>query len=321
MREVQLLENVLVGDQPLEQAVVVHQRQLFDAMAVQDLLRFRQRGADMGRDQLFADHVVADRARVVGGKAHVAVGENADQHAVLIGDRHAADLILAHQCLGVAQGGIRRQRDRIDDHAAFAALYLVHLGDLLFDAQIAMDDAQAALPRQRNRQFALGHRVHGRADHRDVEQQPRMQLDADVHFVGERLRVARGQQHIVKGQRLHFKSRDDICNAVDAILPRLRPGEVCSNSHGLISFSSTGRAILICRPTTKLCSSRHCITSAIGRQGKAPLLAHRIVGDAAHILVPLCLSQAAVGNLRTPSAAQSPCAGVTASASGPVEPR
>ena len=199
--EVQLLENVLVGDQPLEVVVVVHQRQLFDAMAVQDGLGLLQRGAHGRGDQVLAGHVGRDGRSPVGGEAHIAVGEDAHQLAV-VGHRQARDVVAHHDGLGVGQGVVRAQSDGVDDHAGLGALDLVYFVGLRRRAEVAVDDADAALAGQRNGQPRLGHRVHGRREHRDVQMELIVQLGADIDLGWQHLGKAGHQQHVVEGQGL-----------------------------------------------------------------------------------------------------------------------
>ena len=47
---------------------------------------------------------------------------------------------------------------------------------------------------------ALGHRVHGGADQRDVELDGARQAALDVDLTGQHLAVRRRQQHVVEGQ-------------------------------------------------------------------------------------------------------------------------
>jgi len=70
-----------------------------------------------------------------------------------------------------------------------------------------VNDAQAALARQRNCQFALGDGIHGRTENGDVELEALVQLDADIHFGRQRLSVAGDEEHIVKGDRVAIKTR------------------------------------------------------------------------------------------------------------------
>ena len=56
---------------------------------------------------------------------------------------------------------------------------------------VAVDDADAALARQRNRQARLGHRVHGSRDDGNIQADIGGQLRADVRLVWQHLGVAR----------------------------------------------------------------------------------------------------------------------------------
>ena len=58
-------------------------------------------------------------ARVL-DEAQVAVGQDADQ-LLALGDRHAADPVVAHQGQGLVDGLVRPQGDRLGDHARFAS--------------------------------------------------------------------------------------------------------------------------------------------------------------------------------------------------------
>ena len=79
VRVLQLLLNVLDGDQTLEHVMVVHHQQLFDAVPVQDRLRLLQRGAHRNGNQVLLGHHLRDRQIEARFKAQVAIGENADQ--------------------------------------------------------------------------------------------------------------------------------------------------------------------------------------------------------------------------------------------------
>ena len=100
-------------------------------------------------------------------EAQIAIGQNADELSMT---RHgnARDPIALHQFERVGDLLFRLDRDRIDDHAALSALYAVDFFRLTLDAHVLVDDADAALLGQRDREVRLGHRVHGRAEDRDV---------------------------------------------------------------------------------------------------------------------------------------------------------
>ena len=88
--------------------------------------------------------------------------------AAVLGDRHAGDPVLLHQVERFVDPVGRRQRDRVDDHAALRPLHPVDFGGLLLDRQVLVDDADAALLRHRDGQPRLGHRIHRRAQQRHV---------------------------------------------------------------------------------------------------------------------------------------------------------
>ena len=98
----QLLLNVFDRDQALQVVLVVDDQKFLDAMLVQNFFRFFERGADGNGDEVFLGHHFADGNVEAGFKAQVAIGENADQLAVL-GDGHAGDLVLAHDLERIAR--------------------------------------------------------------------------------------------------------------------------------------------------------------------------------------------------------------------------
>ena len=95
VRELYCLFNILNGDQALEVAFFIHQRQLFDLVLAEDRLCFFHSRAYRSRDQVILGHYFRDRAVIVGQEPHVAVGDDAHQLAHIVYDRHAGDLVLA----------------------------------------------------------------------------------------------------------------------------------------------------------------------------------------------------------------------------------
>ena len=76
---------------PAQATVGVDERQLLDAVLLQDRLGLLERGADRRGDEPLDGHELGDRPVEVGARAEadVAVGEDADEPAVGVGDRHA----------------------------------------------------------------------------------------------------------------------------------------------------------------------------------------------------------------------------------------
>ena len=199
VRILEHLFDVFVGDQPGEQAVFDH-RQLLDAMLVEQLLGLLEGGAGRHGDQVVAGHQLADRTALPGLETQVAVGQDADQLAAFVGDRHAGDLEPRHDPQGFGDLLLGANGHRIDDHAGLGALDLVDLLGLLLDGEVLVDEADAAFLGQRDRQCRLGHGIHGRRHQRRVERDAATQLGGEVDVVGVNLGEAGLQEHVVKGQ-------------------------------------------------------------------------------------------------------------------------
>ncbi len=191
------LLDVLDRDQPLERPVRVHHRELLDAVAVEDVARLLERGADRRGDQPLAGHDLVGAPLHAVLEAQVAVGEDADQPAVL-GDRHARDVVARHDRVDLAQRRRGRQRHRVHDHAALRALDPVHLGALLAHREVLVDHPDPALARQRDRQLGLGDGVHRGAHDRDGERDAAREAGAGLDLARMDLREARDQQDIVE---------------------------------------------------------------------------------------------------------------------------
>ena len=136
-------------------------------MPVQDLARLLERRADRNGEQRLARHDVGDRPIEVGFEPQIAVGQDADEPPFLVavlGDRHAGDPVLLHQLERFVDAVLRRERDRVDDHAALGALDAIDLGGLFLDREVLVDDADAALLRHGDGQPRFGDGVHRGAE-------------------------------------------------------------------------------------------------------------------------------------------------------------
>ena len=96
-RELDPLLDVLDRDQALEVAVRVDDRQLLDLVAVQDLVRLVEGRPDGCGDEVARGHQRRDGLTRVRLEAEVAVGQDPDEHAGVVGDRHAGDAVARHQ--------------------------------------------------------------------------------------------------------------------------------------------------------------------------------------------------------------------------------
>ena len=144
VRVLEFLLDVLNGDQALEVVLVVDHQQFFHAVLVQDLLGLFERGADGDGDQVFLGHHLGDGNVGAGLEAQIAVGEDADQFAVL-GDGDAGDAVAAHEFQGVGDLLVGSTGDGVDDHAAFRAFYTIDFLGLPLDRHVLVNDPDAAL--------------------------------------------------------------------------------------------------------------------------------------------------------------------------------
>ena len=164
----QFFLDVFNRDQALEGVLVIHHQKFFHAVLVKDCFRFFEGGPDRNSDEILLGHHFIDGNVEAGFKAQIAVGENADQLAV-VRNGDAGNLVLAHHLKRIAHLVRSVHSDRVDDHATFRALHFVDFVGLLIDGEVAMDDANSALLRQRDRHVRFGDSVHGGAHDGNVQ--------------------------------------------------------------------------------------------------------------------------------------------------------
>ena len=200
VRVLDRLLDVLDGDQALEVPGAVHHEELLDAVLVQKLLGLLERRADGCGDEVLLRHPRRDRAVGPRLEAQVPVGQNPDELAAVVDDGHARDLVASHDLQRLGDGLLGPAGDRVDDHARFGALDLVHLGRLGLDREVLVDDPEASLLGHGDGQARLGHGVHRGRDERDVEADLAGQAGAQVHVARVHLGVGGHQQDVVERQ-------------------------------------------------------------------------------------------------------------------------
>ena len=215
------LRDVLDRDEPREASFVIDDRQLLDLVAVEDRLGLLERRADRSGDEVPARHQRGDGLRGVGLEAEVAVREDADEDAVVVDDRNAGDPVALHELQRVGDEVARPQRHGLDDHARLRALHLVHLGDLIGDREVAVDDPETALARERDREARLGDGVHRRRDQRDVQRDGRCEPRDRRDVVREDVRLGRKQQHVVEREPFLAELPLERDEALDLLLAKL----------------------------------------------------------------------------------------------------
>ena len=161
-------------------------------MLAEDFLRFRKRSAHGRGDEIILRHNISDRLIEVGFESEVAVGEYADEFT-LDGDRHAADTVLVHERERIGKQTVGLEEERVGDDAVLASLHLVDVLRLCFDGHILVDNAHAALARDRDCEAGLGDRVHCRAEKRNVEFDFVRKTGREVDVFGDNVRLARNE--------------------------------------------------------------------------------------------------------------------------------
>ena len=216
--ELDLLTDVLDGDQAFEAPVGVDDRQLFDLVAVQDRPRLLEGRSDRSGDEIAVRHQGREGlVDTVVTEAEVAVGEDPNQPFFLVRDRDARDVVPRHQLERGGNRGVGRQRHRLDDHSGLGALDLVDLCDLLLDREVAVQDAETALARERDRESRLRHGVHRGGDDGDLERDLPRQARRGRNLVRQHGRIGRHQEDVVEGQPLARELAVELDEALDRL--------------------------------------------------------------------------------------------------------
>ena len=118
----------------------------------------------------------------------------------VVDDRQARDAVAAADLVELLEGGVRADGDRVGDHAGLGALDEVDLVGLVLDRQVAVQDADAAVPGHRDRHPRLGDGVHGGRDERHPDRDLAGQPGRGVDLAGDDVGLAGLQQHVVVGQ-------------------------------------------------------------------------------------------------------------------------
>src|SRR5438270_3761260 len=137
--------DVLDGYQADAPIGFVDDKQLLDAMLVQEAFGVLAGNTFAHRDKAVPRHQLGDRLPRVVGESDIAVGQNAGEPAgTALYDRDAGELVVGREPQRVGEGLLRMDRDRVDDHAGLEFLDLADFVGLLFERHIAVDDADPA---------------------------------------------------------------------------------------------------------------------------------------------------------------------------------
>ena len=202
-----LLLDVLDRDQADAAVMVVDDEQLLDAELVQQALGLVLRHAFAHGDEPVAGHQLGHRLADIGGEAHVAVRQDADELAAgavgtALDHRDAGDPVLLHHLEGVGQRLVGVDGDRVEHHARLVLLDEANLLSLLGRLEVAVDHAESAILRHGDGHRRLGDGVHRRRDDRQVEPDRAGETGRDVDLGGHHRGGGGAQQHVVEGEAL-----------------------------------------------------------------------------------------------------------------------
>ena len=159
VRILHLLLDILDGDETLQITLIIDDRELLNLCTCEDLLRFLEGGTLLRRYEVLSRHALADLLRVVLLENEVTVRDDTDE-LLALGDRHAGDAELRHEIIGILQGMICGQEERIGDDTILRALYHVDFLCLLLDRHILVDDTDTTAARHGDRHLMLCNGIH-----------------------------------------------------------------------------------------------------------------------------------------------------------------
>ena len=183
------LHQVLVGDQTDQAVVFIHDRKFLDLAAHQDVGGLRQADTLAGGDQVVGRHHIGNRTAVVDMEPQVAVGHDADQVALGVHHRDAANVVLGHHGEGIADGRFRSDGHGIVDHAVFRTLDTANLLALGLNGHVLVNHANATGTGHGDGQFRFGDGVHRGRDDRGVDGDVTGEMGRDIHVTRKDFRM------------------------------------------------------------------------------------------------------------------------------------
>ena len=253
------LDKVLDGNQTGELIVRIDDGQLFHLIGREQFEGFLLGYALARNDERHGRHDLADLAVKVRLEAHIAVGANAHQGAILVYHRQARDAEAGAQRVYFPDGHIRAGSDGVGDHAGLGALHNLYLLGLVLGGQVAVQHADTTLASHGNGHAGLGHGIHGGRGKRDAEADIAGKLRAGIDLGRHDIGFGGQQEHIVKGQAAQGYLVRVISTSMNTVL-----------AHRGLSLTglAANPTVVRCRPTTPFGQGVNCLgrVSSIGSQ-------------------------------------------------------
>ncbi len=200
-RILDLLLDILDGDESLEVEIIINDGELLLASLCKDLLCLIEGDTLLRGNEVLAGHALLDLLAVIGLKLKITVGDDTDEFFAL-GDRYTGDPELSHEIIRISDGMLGSKRERIGDDTILASLDLVDLIGLSLYRHILMDDTYTALSGHRYSHTMLRYGVHSRTHKRNVEFDLLGEIGGYVHLIRDYLRIRRYEKYVVKSDSL-----------------------------------------------------------------------------------------------------------------------
>jgi len=94
-----------------------------------------------------------------------------------------------HDLEGITDGAFGRQRDGVNNPAILGPLDLIDFSCLLLNREVLVDNPDATLAGQTDRQSRFGNRIHSCRDNRDIELESGSDPGDNVHLPWQHVRV------------------------------------------------------------------------------------------------------------------------------------
>mmetsp|Transcript_23398 Transcript_23398/g.40929 ORF Transcript_23398/g.40929 Transcript_23398/m.40929 type:complete len:274 (+) Transcript_23398:223-1044(+) len=196
------LFGIFQGQKAGQLAVPIGNEQFFNAARLHQADGLVPVGGFVQDGEVVRTHHDGHGRRIVTGKAHVAIGNDAQNAALFIHHGEPRDTVAVLKGLGIGQGLIGAQCDRVVDDAAFKPFDAADLAGLRIDVQIAVNNAHATSLGHGNGHPPFGHGIHGRAEQRDVQIDALRDTGTGVSSGRQHTGRSRNQQDIIKGKGL-----------------------------------------------------------------------------------------------------------------------
>ena len=162
-----IMSMSLIVISPVSLYIFVNQQKLLDLFCHQNLLSFLKRYGPRAVTR-WSLVITSEMGRSLCSRNRRSRRVMMPTSLPFFDDRDAGDFRLLHRLVRGSDASVRRQRHGVDDDAVGRALHLVDLFGLPLDRHVLVDHAEPAFLGQRDRHRAFGHRVHRRAEDRDV---------------------------------------------------------------------------------------------------------------------------------------------------------